>query len=398
MAVAQESKDNWTVGGRRDTLTAKALRTIAAEQRVAELKAELSAAREELAHRDNKILSLEKSLDLNGDHSARLAGQLAEKSAAVESAQQQLEQMRLAFNALNAERYKANKKSQEEASALTARLETALARAEKAEKVLADAQHKLLSLGLDNSAALRRINNLKGSLRERASKIEELAASQAKLADERGAALKRVKEREAKLADEIKARTAALKRADELESRLADEIKARDAALKRAEGQALLRSKLANERAAALKRAEEQESKLADEIKARDAALKCAEEQALLRSKLADECDAALERAEVQAASQTRLAEEIKIRDAALRRAEERIRLLAELFVQLEAKANYGGAQENSEIDAALPYGQLERIAHAGAGNGQAGNRAVLERDLDNDAWLFGGRKSARLS
>jgi chromosome segregation ATPase len=269
MAVAQESKDSWTLNGRRDTLTAKALRTVAAEKRVAELEAELSAAREELAHRDNKILSLEKSLDLNADEGSRLAGQLAERSATIENAQQQLEEMRLALNAARAERHKANGKWQQEASVLSTQLEAALARAEKAEKLLADAQNDLLALSLENSAALRRISDLKSSLRERARQIEA------------------------------------------------------------------------------------QESKLADEIKTRDGALK---------------------------------------------RAEERIRLLAELFMQLEAKANHRGARENSEADSPLPYGQMERVARTAAANEQRNSCAVLERDLDNDAWLFGSRRSARLS
>jgi hypothetical protein len=291
--VAQGSNNGWTLDGRRDTLTAKAMRTTAAEKRVAELEAELCAAREELAHRDNEILSLEKSLDLNVDESARLAAELTEKSAAFESAQPQLEEMRLAVNALQVERHKANGKWQEETLALNERLETALARAEKAEKMLADAQSDLLSLSMENTASLRRIHNLKGSLREKMSRIEE------------------------------------------------------------------------------------QEFELAEESKARDAAVK---------------------RAEHQAASHAKLADEIKMRDAALKRAEERIRLLAELFMQLEAKANRGGAQDASGIDSTLQYGQLGRLARGSAANAQAGNCAVLERDLDSDAWLFGSRKSARLS
>jgi len=290
--VPQGSDSDWTLNGRRDTLTAKAMRTVAAEKRAAELEAELFSAQEELAHRDNKILSLEKSLDLNIDESARLAGELTEKSAAFESAQQQLEQMRLAVNALHAERHKANGKWVEETLALNERLDTALARAEKAEKMLADAQNDLLSLSMENTAALRRIHNLKESLRERKSQIEE------------------------------------------------------------------------------------QQSKLADEIKTRDVAV---------------------QRADEHAAAQKKLADEIKIRDAALKRAEERIRLLAELFMQLEAKANRGGVQENAAVDSNLPYGQMGRLAR-GAANAQQSNCAVLERDLDNDAWLFGARKSARLS
>lgn len=289
--MPQGSGSDWTLNGRRDTLTAKAMRTVAAEKRAAELEAELCSTREELAHRDNKILSLEKSLDLNVEESARLAGALTEKSAAFESAQQQLEQMRLAVNALHAERHKANGKWVEETSAVNERLDTALARAEKAEKMLADAQNDLLSLSMENTAALRRIHNLKESLRERKNQIEE------------------------------------------------------------------------------------QQTKLADDIKTRDAAVRRADEQALARAKLADE---------------------IKMRDATLKRAEERIRLLAELFMQLEAKANRGGAQESTTIDSSLPYGQIGRLARGA--NAQQSNCAVLERDLDNDAWLFGGRKSARLS
>jgi hypothetical protein len=291
--VAHGSNSGWSLNGQRDTLTSKAMRAVAAEKRVAELEAELSAAREELAHRDNKILSLEKSLDLNVDESGRLAGQVTEKSGALENANQQLEQMRLALNALHGERHKATGKWQAETSTLNARLEKALARAENAEKMLGNAQNDLLSLSMENSAALRRIHNLKGSLRDATSEIEE------------------------------------------------------------------------------------QKSRLTAEIKMRDAALKRADEQALAQSKLGDE---------------------IKMRDAALKRAEERIKLLAELFMQLEAKAHHNGGRTMTEAGAPLSFGQLERAVRGGGANAQPANCAVLERDLDNDAWLFGGRKSARLS
>ena len=292
--MAQGSNSEWTLGGRRDTLTAKAMRTMAAEQRLVELEAELLAAREELAHRDNKILSLEKSLDLNVDEAARLAGQLVEKCTAADNAQQQLEQMRLSVNALQAERHKVSGKWQQETSSLNERLEAALARAEKAEKMLADAQSDLLSLSMESTAALRRINNLKESLREKKGQIEQ------------------------------------------------------------------------------------QQSKFADEITAREGALTRAEQKA--------------------AVAQAKLADEIKLRDATLKRAEERIRLLAELFMQLEAKANRSAARENSATDGSALYGDIGRVVRGGAPNAQLGNCAVLERDLDNDAWLFSGRKSARLS
>jgi predicted RNase H-like nuclease (RuvC/YqgF family) len=97
-----------------------------------------------------------------------------------------------------------------------------------------------------------------------------------------------------------------------------------------------------------------------------------------------------------------KLADEINAREAALAHAEDRISVLAKLFVQLEAKAHRSGKKDIAGI---AGIGNLEASGCLGAAvgaavgaNGKPGDCAVLKRDLDSDAWLFGGGKAARLS
>lgn len=161
--MAQDNGPSLKSPGQRDTLTARALRTMAAEQRAVDLECELAGAREGLVHRDNAILSLEKSLDLNAAESARLAEQLAESSAAAEKARAQLERTRSLLSAAQTERKQANEKRQAETAELTAQLEAALARAAAAENQLAEAQQNFLVMNFHNSAAEKRSENLESS-------------------------------------------------------------------------------------------------------------------------------------------------------------------------------------------------------------------------------------------
>jgi chromosome segregation ATPase len=286
--------------GQRDTLTARALRTMAAEQRAIELEGELTSAREGLAHRDNAIASLEKSLDLNAAESARLASELAESAATAERARAQLDRMRCALSAAQAERKEAVEQRQSEAAQLAAQLETALARASRAENQLAEAQQNLLVLNFHNSAADKRTENLENSLRVKDREFQDLRQSHGSLADE----VMRLSDEKIKLSDEL--------------------------------------------------------AKLSDEL--------------------------------------MKLADEINAREAALAHAEDRISVLAKLFVQLEAKAHHSGKKDIAGI---AGIGNLEASGRLGAAvgaNGKPGDCAVLKRDLDSDAWLFGGGKPARLS
>ena len=301
--MAQNNGPSLKPAGQRDTLTARALRTMAAEQRAVELECELCTAREGLAHRDNAILSLEKSLDLNVAESARLTEQLGASNAAVEKVRAQLELTRSALSAVQAERTEANEKRQTETAELAGRLEAALARAEGAENQLGEAHQNLLVLNFHNSAAEKRTESLENSLRAKDREFLDLRQSHASLADE----VMRLSDEKIKLSDDL--------------------------------------------------------TNLSNEL--------------------------------------VKLADEINTREAALAHAEDRISLLAKLFMQLEAKAHHGGPKAIAGIPGAGSLDASGRISVSGGADGKGGKGgecAVLKRDLDSDAWLFGGGKSARLS
>jgi len=226
-AVAQGNGPSLKPPGQRDTLTARALRTMAAEQRAIELEGELSSAREGLAHRDNAILSLEKSLDLNAAESARLASELAESAAAAERARAQLDRTRCALSAAQAERKEAVELRQTETAQLAAQLEAALARAESAENQLAEAQQNILVLNFHNSAGEKRTESLENSLRATNHEFQDLRQSHASLADE----VMRLSAEKMKLSDDLeKLSSEALKRTNEVlnlskdKAKLADEL------------------------------------------------------------------------------------------------------------------------------------------------------------------------------
>lgn len=307
--------------GQRDTLTARALRTMAAEQRAIELEGELCSAREGLAHRDNAISSLEKSLDLNSAESARLASELAESAAAADRGRAQLERTRSALSAARVERNEANSKRQAETAQLSTQLEAALAHAASAENQLAEAHQNILTLNFHNSAAEKRTESLENSLRDKDREFQDLKQSHANLADE----VMKLSHEKIKLSDQL--------------------------------------SKLSNE------------------------ALKLSDDKIRLTDNLVNVSNELL-----------KLSDEINAREAALAHAEDRIGSLSKLFMQLEAKAHHNG---RTDIVGIAGVGNLEapgRIGVAIGASGKPGECAMLKRDLDSDAWLFGGGKSARLS
>jgi chromosome segregation ATPase len=334
--------------GQRDTLTARALRTMAAERRVVELGGELSTAREGLAHRDNEILSLEKSLDLNAAENARLAEQVAESAASADKVRARLERTRSALSATQAERKEANEQRQTETAQLTAQLEAALARAASAENQLAEAQQNFLVLNFHNSAAEKRTESLENSLRAKERELQDLRDSHANLADE----VMKLSDEKTKLSDDLaKLSNEALKLSD-------DKLKLSDEKMKLSDDLAVVSAevlKLSNDK-----------MKLSDDL-----------------AKLSNEV--------------LRLSDEINARETALAHAEDRISLLAKLFMQLEAKAHHD-VKDAAGIAGVENLGASGRIGLAVGGIGQPGDCAVLKRDLDSDAWLFGGAKPARLS
>lgn len=319
--MAQDNGPSLKSAGQRDTLTARALRTAAAEQRAVQLECELATAREGLVHRDNAILSLEKSLDLNAAESARLAEQFADSTAAAEKARAQLERTRSLLSAAQTERKQANEKRQAETAQLTAQLEAALARAAAAENQIAEAQQNFLVMNFHNSAAEKRNESLENSLHAKERELQDLRQSHASLTDDA-----------AKLCD--------------------DKMKL----------------------SADLAKLSEQALKLSDDK------MKLSEDVAKLSSEI------------------LKLSDEINARETALAHAEDRISLLAKLFMQLEAKAHDGGQQNYAGIAGAGNLAASGSISISAAAAGERGECAVLKRDLDSDAWLFGGGKPARLS
>lgn len=232
-SVAQDNGPSLKPPGQRDTLTARALRAMAAEQRVAELETELSAVREELANRDNAILSLEKSLDLNAAESVRLANELIESAAALERMREQLERTRCALSTAKAERKEAVEHRHAETTELTAQLEAALERAASAEDKLAEAQQNILVMNFHNSAGEKRTESLENSLHAKDRDLQDLRRSHASLADE----VMRLSDEKIKLSDERARLTNEV-------AKLAGEIDMREAALAHAEDRIALLAKL----------------------------------------------------------------------------------------------------------------------------------------------------------
>jgi len=89
----------------------------------------------------------------------------------------------------------------------------------------------------------------------------------------------------------------------------------------------------------------------------------------------------------------SRLIEGNKLRDMALARAREKIKLLAQLVPQLEAKVDVALSQEmTAEAGNSQPQGErTERNVAEGAPAKRVTADSLLQRELDNDKWLFAG-------
>ncbi len=230
---------------------------LVADERVAELEGELGSARRELVFREEQNRSLEASLALMVSEQSRLARRLTENSAesadervaeleaeldlvrsklvlqtnenrllqaslaAANKARSQLEQMKTALiaaeaglSALASAVNEANQKRQAEISTLHSRLEAMSSRAVAAEQMLADAQKTwLLHIG-ENSIVERKVADatearklaeqqlglLQNSLQVKKREVQELGASRSEVVDTTNKLLKSFKAREIALA------------------------------------------------------------------------------------------------------------------------------------------------------------------------------------------------------
>jgi chromosome segregation ATPase len=195
----------------RETLASRALRVLSAEQRAAELESQLDEAREELSRRENEIVSLQESLELNAGENSRLSSLLDEHSAAAEKEKSRIGRLARALAKQKREHDEVNERRQAETSELNSRLEEALARAIVAEKLLAEAQQNLDARNVNNNELERKIADAVIAAEEKEYEIRDLNRSRSKLIDElsrlqaigkvRDADLARAKENQRLLAD-----------------------------------------------------------------------------------------------------------------------------------------------------------------------------------------------------
>jgi chromosome segregation ATPase len=168
----------------RETLASRALRVLSAEQRAAELESQLDEAREELSRRENEIVSLQESLELNAGENSRLSSLLDEHSAAAEKEKSRIGRLARALAKQKREHDEVNERRQAETSELSSRLEEALARAIAAEKLLAEARQDLSARNTENNALERRIGDAVTAVQEKDYEIQDLTRSRSKLIDE----------------------------------------------------------------------------------------------------------------------------------------------------------------------------------------------------------------------
>lgn len=157
--LAQESAAAQQLSEQLETLTADCE---AADNRIAELQAELGAARDEIALRDNENVSLQTSLDLATGENSRLSQYLKDGDSAFDATRARLDRLQLALAATEADRTRlqteadqATKARQTELSTANGLLETMTSRAMTAERLLADVRECLLARIAENGATER---------------------------------------------------------------------------------------------------------------------------------------------------------------------------------------------------------------------------------------------------
>jgi chromosome segregation ATPase len=162
------------LNGRRSTLTAQALGAAAAEKRAARLACELASAKEELAHQENRILSLQNSLDLQHLENVWLRSQLAERSAALELAREECELSARALAAAKAQVAEKLKEHRSTISTLHGDLQNMSTRAVRRQDLLVDAKRSLTEIRHEKSALQQDLEEVKSRLVLKDGEIQDL--------------------------------------------------------------------------------------------------------------------------------------------------------------------------------------------------------------------------------
>jgi chromosome segregation ATPase len=212
--LAQEAAVAQQLSGQLETLTADC---DAADSRIAELEAELGAARDEMALRDNENLSLQTSLDLALGENSRLSQYLKDGDSAFDATRARLDRLQLALATAEADRFKLQAEAdqaaatrQSELSTANGLLEAMTSRALTAERLLADVRECLLARVAENSAiergladataargeADKKLRHFQESLRLKQLQVDELEQSRQKLIETTNTLLKSFQSRD----------------------------------------------------------------------------------------------------------------------------------------------------------------------------------------------------------
>jgi chromosome segregation ATPase len=208
----------------------------AKDKRIAELEAQLHAAREDFAHSDNENRSLQASLDLTLGESARLSGRVWDSGVETDALKAQVESAKSTLRAFEAERDRltvavreATELRRAETDFLNSQIEAMASRAATAEDMLAQERRSLVARTEENKEALRKameaalmrnaadqaLSEAQASLQAKEHEIRELEQSRAALMAEVGALLEAFEARAVALtAAEDRAKSLAIQVAD----------------------------------------------------------------------------------------------------------------------------------------------------------------------------------------
>jgi crescentin len=213
--LTQETATAQQLSGQLQTLTADCE---AADNRIVDLEAELGAARDEMALRDNENLSLQTSLDLALGENSRLSQYLKDGDSAFDATRARLDRLQLALATAEADRFKlqgevdqAAATRQSELSTANGLLEAMTSRALTAERLLADVRECLLARVAENSATERgladataargeadkKLRHFQESLRLKQLQVDELEQSRQQLIETTNTLLKSFQSRDA---------------------------------------------------------------------------------------------------------------------------------------------------------------------------------------------------------
>lgn len=339
----------------------------AKDKQLAELEAQLFAAREDLAHRENENRSLQTSLDLSVVEGARLSGRLWDSGVESDTLRVRLETLKQTLLASEAERDRLKAAMQQaaelhraELDAVNSQIEVMVAQTAAAETMLVDTRKSLAARTEEGIAASRKaadalrerdvaaalIGELQEKLKARDREVRELDDSRAKLMTQTGNLLEAFEARAAALAEAEAKASALVHRIDgaEIKSAVAQrqvesltaQLQSREAALAEAAEAVQSLAKRVAEAEAASRSAQGEAERLAIKIQSHEAALAEASDmvQMLAGRAATAEAQARALQSETQGLSEKRQGQE-----AALAEATDSIKLLTERVGAAEANA-----------------------------------------------------------